>query len=215
MNDQDIHFDFDRDQRVGFPEIIYGESKSADQLQRIIAQCRARKRNILISRCSPEKAKTFDGGTYDTVASTWSELLYPSAPCPGSVCVVSAGTADAPVVHECLRTLEYLGIAADNVQDVGVAGIHRLFKRLPEIEQHDVVICCAGFEGALASVLGGLLKAPIIAVPTSVGYGVAEKGQAALNGMLASCANGLAVMNIDNGVGAALTARRILTLKES
>jgi NCAIR mutase (PurE)-related protein len=210
--DPDLHIDFDRGGRLGFPEIIYGEHKSADQLRRIVSQCAEKQHNVLISRCQAEKAETLTGGTYDAIARTWVKLFSPPPPVSGRVAVVSAGTSDAPVVYECVNTLEFLGIQTLNIQDVGVAAIHRLLSRLDEIRTCDVIVCVAGFEGALASVVAGQCPQPVIAVPTGVGYGVAREGQAALNGMLASCANGLMVMNIDNGVGAALAARRILRL---
>lgn len=208
----DLHIDFSREQRLGFPEIIYGEHKSADQLLRIIGQCEAKQHNILISRCQPEKARTLPGGAYDETARTWIRLFHPPAPLPGTVAVVSAGTSDAPVVAECVNTLGFLGIQTKSFQDIGVAAIHRLLSRLDEILTFDVIVCVAGFEGALASVLAGQCPQPVIAVPAGVGYGVAKDGVAALHGMLASCANGLMVMNIDNGIGAALAARRILRL---
>ena len=210
--DADLHIDFGRGQRLGFPEIIYGEHKSADQLQRIVRQCAEKQHNVLISRCQPEKAALLTGGTYDPLARTWVNEFAPPPLLPGKVAVVSAGTSDAPVVGECVNTLAFLGLEALSIQDVGVAAIHRLLSRLDEILACDVVVCVAGFEGALASVLAGQCPQPVIAVPTGVGYGVAKDGYAALHGMLASCANGLMVMNIDNGVGAALAARRILRL---
>lgn len=210
--DGDLHIDFAREERLGFPEIIYGEHKSADQLQRIVRQCVERRHNVLISRCQAEKAAVLEGGEYDVVASTWVKQLTPPRQLPGRVAVVSAGTSDAAVVSECANTLGFLGIEALRIQDVGVAALHRLLSRLDEILGCDVVICVAGFEGALASVLAGQCPQPVIAIPASVGYGVAKDGYAALHGMLASCANGLMVMNIDNGVGAALAARRILRL---
>lgn len=208
----DLNFDFGRAGRLGFPEIIYGESKSLDQLQRLTAQCRAANHPILISRCNADKAAGLSGGIFDAVAGTWIWLPAPPAPLPGRVCVISAGTSDAPVVSECCNTLAYLGIQTLRIEDAGVAAIHRLLGRLEDLATCDVIICVAGFEGALASVLAGQCPQPVIAVPVSVGYGVAAGGAAALNAMLASCANGLMVMNIDNGVGAALAARRILRL---
>lgn len=211
-SDPDLHIDFGRGQRLGFPEIIYGEHKSADQLMRIIRQCEDKQHNVLISRCQADKAAALTGGHYDTVARTWVKSFTPPPPLPGKVAVVSAGTSDAPVVYECVNTLEFLGVRTVNFQDVGVAALHRLLSRLDDILACDVVVCVAGFEGALASVLAGQCPQPVIAVPAGVGYGVAKDGHAALHGMLASCANGLMVMNIDNGVGAALAARRILRL---
>ena len=137
----------------------------------------------------------------------------PSPPRPGKVAVLSGGTADAPVVAECSTVLRFLGLETKSFQDVGVAAVQRFLKHLPELECFDVLIVVAGFEGALASVVAGQCPQPVIGVPTSVGYGVAVNGNAALNAMLASCANGLMVMNIDNGVGAALAAGRILGKK--
>lgn len=206
----DVEFDFERETRLGFPEIVFGQSKSADQLQRIIDQCRQRNHPVLISRCQPEKAQTLAGGHYDPVARTWVwQPAYPPI-VQGRVAVISGGTADAPVVGECVNTLRFLGIHTESMQDIGVAAIHRFLKRLPELRAFDVIVCVAGFEGALASVAAGQCPQPVIGVPTSVGYGVAEGGRAALHAMLGSCANGLMVMNVDNGVGAALAARRIL-----
>ena len=127
----------------------------------------------------------------------------------GRAAVVSAGTSDVPVAEECVETMRMLGVAADRVYDVGVAGIHRLLHKRTELDR-DVVVVVAGMEGALASVVGGLVQAPIIAVPTSVGYGAAFQGLSALLGMLTSCASGVTVVNIDNGFGAAFAASRIL-----
>ncbi|MDF3131033.1 nickel pincer cofactor biosynthesis protein LarB [Kiritimatiellaeota bacterium B1221] len=206
----DVTFDFSRRERLGFPEIVYGESKSIDQLQRILQQCQEKDHPVLISRCQPEKAEALTGGTYDAVARTW--LWQPAAPPlrPGKVAVLSGGTADAPIVAECINVLSFLGLECKSFQDVGVASVQRFLKHLPELELYDVLVVVAGFEGALASVVAGQCPQPVIGVPTSVGYGVAVNGNAALNAMLASCANGLMVMNVDNGVGAALAAGRIL-----
>lgn len=206
----DIEFDFQRKERLGFPEIVYGEAKSVDQLQRIVSQCREQGHPVLISRCQAEKAAALEDGAYDPMARTWIRRPEPPAAVPGRVAVLSGGTADSPVVRECVHTLRFLGIEAEDMQDIGVAAIHRFLKRLPELAAFDVLICVAGFEGALASVVAGQCAQPVIGVPTSVGYGVAEGGRAALHAMLGSCANGLMVMNVDNGVGAALAARRIL-----
>jgi len=208
----DISFDFSREGRLGFPEIIYGESKSADQLNRIIRQCRDRKHPLLISRCQPEKAPQLPDGTYDPVSRVWKGQPDPPPLREQQVAVLSGGTADAPVVEECMQTLGFLGIGCQSFQDIGVAAIHRFLDRLPELEPFKVLIVVAGFEGALASVVAGQCPRPVIGVPTSVGYGVASGGTAALHAMLSSCANGLLVMNIDNGVGAALAAKRILQL---
>jgi NCAIR mutase (PurE)-related protein len=206
----DIEFDFSRRERLGFPEIIYGEAKSVDQLQRIVTQCRERAHPVLISRCQPEKAAALKDGHYDSVARTW--IWQPAqSPAPtGKVAILSGGTADAPVVTECENTLRFLGVNTRSFQDVGVAAIQRFLNHLHELADYQVLIVVAGFEGALASVVAGQCPQPVIGVPTSVGYGVATGGTAALHAMLASCANGLMVMNVDNGVGAALAAKRIL-----
>lgn len=210
MSNTDIEFDFTRHQRLGFPEIVYGEAKSTDQLQRIVAQCREKAHPVLISRCQPEKAAALTGGTYDPVARTWCWQKTPPPAREGKVAVLSGGTADAPVVAECGNVLSFLGLENRSFQDVGVAAVQRFLKHLPELAAYDVLIVVAGFEGALASVVAGQCPQPVIGVPTSVGYGVAVNGNAALHAMLASCANGLMVMNVDNGVGAALAAGRIL-----
>lgn len=206
---KDTQLDTNRPARLGFPEIIYGESKSMDQLQRILQSYEDRQENVLITRLQPEKADVLTG-EYDEVARTLTRLYQPPAARPGRIAVVSAGTSDAPVVGEAANTLRFLGIDVVQFQDVGVAGIHRLMERMDALSACDAIICVAGFEGALASVVAGMLPQPIIGVPTSVGYGVAAAGQTALHAMLASCANGLMVMNIDNGCGAALAAARIL-----
>jgi len=133
----------------------------------------------------------------------------------GRICVISAGTSDQPVAEEAAQTLEYLGYEAQRISDVGVAGLHRLLARLEEIRQVQVIIVIAGMEGALPSVVGGLVAQPVIAVPTSVGYGASYEGIAALLGMLNSCAAGIGVMNIDNGFGAAIHAHRILQMPKA
>ncbi|MDA3872481.1 MAG: nickel pincer cofactor biosynthesis protein LarB [Kiritimatiellae bacterium] len=211
----DFEFDFSRRERLGFPEIVYGEAKSIDQLQRIVSQCREREHPVLISRCQPEKAMALEGmlegGHYDPVARTWIWMPGESEfTANGKVAILSGGTADAPVVAECGNTLSFLGVRNHSFQDVGVAAIQRFLRHLPEMADYQVLIVVAGFEGALASVVAGQCPQPVIGVPTSVGYGVATGGTAALHAMLASCANGLMVMNVDNGVGAALAAKRIL-----
>lgn len=213
--DTDLNYDFDRSQRLGFPEIVYGERKTAGQIQEVVLQCRVKELPVFISRCAYEKIVGLEGGAYDAVAQTWAWHPVPPTRLKGLVGVVSAGTSDNPVVRECANTLAFLGIDFRVVQDVGVAGIHRFLNRLEDLRACDVLVCVAGFEGALASVMAGQCPQPVIAVPTSVGYGVSHGGMAALNAMLSSCANGLMVMNIDNGVGAALAARRVLGLLNS
>jgi len=210
----DFEIDHQRDKRLGFPEVIYGESKTDDQLEGILTEYQSQQRNVLITRLQPEKARhllgTHPEGIYDPVARTFI-ILYT---CPygvkGTVGILSGGTSDAPVVKETANTLAFLGFEPICYNDVGVAGIHRLLEKQEVVKDCDVIITVAGFEGALASVTGGLFPQPVIAVPTSIGYGVASGGQAALHAMLSSCANGVLVCNIDNGCGAALAAARIL-----
>lgn len=210
----DVRLDFARESRLGFPEIVYGQHKSSAQLERILATYLELKKNVLITRVQADKATLLlaaaPGARYRDEARTFSLMFETPATLPGKVGIVCAGTSDMPVVSEAEETLTFLGVSVESYNDVGVAGIHRLLNVLPRLADCDVLICVAGFEGALASVLGGLAPQPIIAVPTSVGYGVAEGGHAALNAMLASCANGITVVNIDNGYGAALAAVRIL-----
>ena len=210
----DVTLDVTREMRLGFPEIVYGQHKSPAQLRHILAVQLEGQKNVLITRLQPEKAppllEAAPNAHYHDDARTLSVVFSPPTALPGKVGVVCAGTSDVPVVREIEETLAFLGVATESYKDVGVAGIQRLFGVLPQLNGCDVIVCAAGFEGALASVLGGLLPHPLIAVPTSVGYGVAEGGHVALNAMLASCANGITVVNIDNGYGAALAAFRIL-----
>jgi NCAIR mutase (PurE)-related protein len=149
-------------------------------------------------------------GHYDPISRTLVAMQGPRSLEHGPVGVVYAGSSDAPVAREAMVTLEFFGCSVLEFGDCGVAGVHRLMAHREAMAPARVLICCAGFEGALASVLGGLMPQPIIAVPTSVGYGVAEGGRAALHSMLASCASGLVVTNVDNGCGAAMAALRIL-----
>jgi pyridinium-3,5-biscarboxylic acid mononucleotide synthase len=205
----DVNLDFDRPARIGVPEIVYGESKSPEQLREIAARHEQRSVNMLVTRCSAEQV---DGiaGDYDRVSRTLVCMRIKPETQPGLVGVVYAGSSDAPVAKEALVTLRFLACEPRESGDCGVAGVHRLLEHRMAKAPCNVLICCAGFEGALPSILGGEMPQPIIAVPTSVGYGVAKGGHAALHGMLASCASGITVMNIDNGCGAAMAALRIL-----
>lgn len=199
------------------PEVVFGEGKTEEQLIGIVSALRKREQDILITRLCHTKA--------DAVRVTFPELIHspmartlrltqspPSSPFATPVALVTAGTSDQPVAEEAAETLAAAGVEVDRIYDVGVAGIHRLFDALPRILTAPVVICVAGMEGALPSVLGGLVRAPVIAVPTSVGYGAAFDGLAALLGMLTGCASGMTVVNIDNGFGAAMAALRMGTL---
>tara|TARA_B100001123_G_scaffold441464_1_gene582690 strand:+ start:3752 stop:4411 length:660 start_codon:yes stop_codon:yes gene_type:complete len=214
MNEYNL--DMDRGNRLGFPEVVYGQAKSVELLTSILQDYESQGKNALASRIQPEKGEVllqkFQGAFFDSVSGSFllnkNELDESTA----QVGIISAGSSDLYAVNEAFYTLNLLNEAAVCINDVGVAGIHRLLNRLEDIKKFQVLIVIAGFEGALPSVVGGLLKQPIIAVPTSIGYGVAEGGQSALHAMLSSCANGITVTNIDNGYGAAMAAYRILQL---
>ncbi|MEJ8547774.1 nickel pincer cofactor biosynthesis protein LarB [Brevibacillus borstelensis] len=206
--------DLDRKKRTGFPEVVYAAGKSTEQLVGIFARLREHQELVLATRVSAEQA--------DAVQKKWPDVqhvregrLLISAKSPlqpvrdGYVAIVAAGTSDWPVAQEAAWTVRCFGSEARVIADVGVAGIHRLFQRLEEIREAAVIVCIAGMEGALASVLAGLVDKPVIAVPTSVGYGANFGGMAALLSMLNSCANGVAVVNIDNGFGAGYLAGMI------
>lgn len=209
-----VLFDYARSARVGLPEAVFSEGKSESVLIELLEQFANGSQPILFTRLSqsifdkaPKAARQrYD---YDPVSRTAFAACFPERDCPG-VAIVSAGTSDAPVAREAARTLKYLGIPASLFEDCGVAGLWRLTEHLPQISAHKAAIIVAGMEGALASVAGGLLGMPIFAVPTSVGYGVSSDGRVALASMLASCAPGIAVLNIDNGYGAACAAARVI-----
>jgi NCAIR mutase (PurE)-related protein len=213
------HIDFERPERLGFPEFVFGEGKTTDQIATILEKFQIRGEACLVTRLQPEKAEALTGRFPDAVFDDLARTLRLGENHPpqgdGTVAIIAAGTSDAPVVAEADNVLRFLGTETLTFVDKGVAGIHRLMSSLPELKTADVVICVAGFEGALPSVLSGLVRQPVIGVPTSVGYGVAEGGTTALHAMLASCANGLTVVNIDNGFGAAIAARRILNLLDA
>jgi NCAIR mutase (PurE)-related protein len=206
--------DLDRQQRTGFPEVIYAAGKTLEQLHGIFAKLMKHQEIVLATRVSAEQAAFITAAwpqvQYVAEANllVWSEK--PLEPVrDGYVAVVAAGTSDWAVAQEAAWTVRCFRSEARIIADVGVAGIHRLFQRLEEIRQAEVIICIAGMEGALASVLAGLVDKPVIAVPTSVGYGANFGGVSALLTMLNSCANGVAVVNIDNGFGAGYLAGMI------
>ncbi len=209
--------DHHRALRQGVPEVILGESKTVDQVVGIARELARTGQNVLVTRLDAAKgvavADQVPGLAYHPVART-ATLEQTPIPRLGErpVALVSAGTSDLPVAEECGETLRMMGVSTLRVFDVGVAGIHRLLSKRETLHGAAVVVVFAGMEGALASVVGGLVEAPIIAVPTSVGYGAAFHGLAALLGMLTSCASGVTVVNIDNGFGAAFAAARILRL---
>jgi NCAIR mutase (PurE)-related protein len=209
--------DLARQHRCGMPEVIYGEHKSADQIVTIAKGMIGGGHDVLVTRIDADKATAVMHQvgelSHDSQART---LVWQPRPpkANGTVAVVAAGTSDAPVAREAAVTLNFLGVEAPLTFDVGVAGLHRLLSRIEEIGKADVVIVVAGMEGALPGVVGGLLPMPVIGVPTSVGYGVANGGRTALDCMLASCVAGLTVVNVDNGFGAACAAWRILQARQ-
>lgn len=205
--------DHHREFRQGLPEAIYGPGKSAEQCVGIVGELlSAGGGPVVLSRASREQINAvtaaWPGAEVEGSTVVWRPL--PWRPLPDPVMVITAGTADIPVAKECRATLTAFGLRSDLVVDVGVAGIHRLLARVPAIQRAPVVVVVAGMEGALASVVGGLTAAPVVAVPTSVGYGSSLEGVTALLGMLSSCASGLVVVGIDNGFGAAFAVHRVL-----
>ena len=206
--------DHHRELRQGAPEVVFGEGKSPAQLLMIVTRMAERGSNILVTRLDLEKAgsllERFPAGEYDADGRTFTLVQKPVANAGlGTIAVVAAGTSDLPVAREAAVTARLLGHPVEELVDVGVAGLHRLFARAEVLRRAAVIIVVAGMEGALPSVIGGMVAAPVIAVPTSVGYGAAFGGVAALLGMLNSCAGGVTVVNIDNGFGAAFAAHRI------
>jgi pyridinium-3,5-biscarboxylic acid mononucleotide synthase len=206
--------DHHRALRQGFPEVIYGAGKSADQICDIASRIAGRGDGVLVTRIASDAAEllqaSLDGVELNATARTAFRPGTEPAPFgSGTVAIVTAGTSDLPVAEEAAVTLAALGNCATRITDVGVAGIHRVLARREDLAAARVVIVVAGMDGALPSVVGGLVAAPVIAVPTSVGYGASFHGIAALLTMLNSCASGVTVVNIDNGFGAAVAASRI------
>lgn len=204
--------DTDRERRTGLAEVIFAPGKTASQLEILVARCLELHGKVLVTRLSPERAaplvERFDALTYHETARVL-EARPDEEPVHPPVAVVSAGTSDQPVAEEAAVVLEHLGHPVDRVADVGVAGIHRLFSQLERLRKARAIVVAAGMEGALPSVVAGLVDRPVVAVPTSVGYGASFGGVAALLGMLNSCAAGIGVVNIDNGFGAATLVHRI------
>jgi NCAIR mutase (PurE)-related protein len=201
--------------RQGASEVILGQGKTPAQIVAIAQEMARTGHNVLVTRLDPVAAAEVQSGLpdsrYEKLARALTLEVAPIASLSeDTVVLISAGTSDLPVAEECAETMRMLGVRFERVFDVGVAGIHRLLHRRDVIGRARVAIVVAGMEGALASVVGGLIEAPVIAVPTSVGYGAAFQGLAALLGMLTSCASGVTVVNIDNGFGAAFAAARIL-----
>lgn len=211
--------DHHRSLRWGFPEVIFCAGKTPEQVAGIAARLAQRGPRVLGTRATAEQYAAArpllpDLRYHELARCIWLDRA-PEAPRQSGVVVIAAGTSDLPVLEEAVLTLDLMGHAANRIVDVGVAGLHRLLPHIPTLQTANVVVCVAGMEGALASVVGGLTAAPVIAVPTSVGYGASFGGLAALLAMLNSCASGVAVVNIDNGYGAghmaALINQRIVT----
>ena len=213
---EDIDFakvDIHRKLRQGTAEVIYGAGKTPEQIRAIIEVMQNKgQKNILITRLSAEAfehLKDIDNICYHKDARIATLGDFPKADGIGKIVVVTAGTSDIAVAEEAAVTAQFLGNEVTRIYDVGVAGLHRLLSRLDDIMTATVIIAIAGMEGALASVIGGLADCPVIAVPTSVGYGASFEGLSALLSMLNSCASGVSVVNIDNGFGAGYTAGMI------
>jgi NCAIR mutase (PurE)-related protein len=216
----EFNLDLLRAERVGLDEALFCAGKTDAQIVRIVETIRSAGRSMLLTRLDPSRHQGLPESArslleYDPLSRT--AFLGPrrEVRAAARVAVVCAGTSDLPASREAARTLEYYGEQASEFNDVGVAGLHRLLGRIEEIRSHRIVIAVAGMDGALVSVLGGLVKAPVIAVPTSVGYGASRAGETALGAALSSCAAGVTVVNIDNGFGAACAAMRILNLAEA
>jgi NCAIR mutase (PurE)-related protein len=210
-----VVFDFDRGQRIGLDEAVMCEGKTAEQLATILEGARLRGVGLLLTRCAAGRIYALPqalGEAIDYCPLSRTAFFGPLPPVrlADEVAIVTAGTADLGVALEASRTLRHAGVEAALFPDVGVAGLWRLMDRIEEIRRRTIVIAVAGMDAALASVLGGLAPGVVIAVPTSVGYGAAEGGRTAVNAMLASCAPGIVVCNVDNGYGAACAALRIL-----
>lgn len=202
--------DFDRRARTGFGEVVFGQGKTPAQIAEIFCEFQNRRANVLATRLSGEAREylraRFEGVEIDEAARTAALYSAPREPKTGLVAVVSAGTSDMPVAREAQVAAEFFGCRAECFFDCGVAGLHRLLDNLEAIRKANAVIAIAGMEGALASVLAGLVSVPVVAVPTSVGYGANFGGLSALLSMINSCANGVSIVNIDNGFGAAYIA---------
>lgn len=209
------NIDQHRNLRTGEAEVIFGQGKTPEQIAGIVSHMMHDNARILVTRASEASYEAVKEVAPEAVYEKLSKIIMVGAmPEPevekGTIAVVTAGTSDIPVAEEAALTAEFFGDKVDRVYDVGVAGIHRLFGKIDRIQSADVIIVIAGMEGALASVVGGLVEVPVIAVPTSVGYGASFGGLAALLSMLNSCANGIGVVNIDNGYGAVCLANKIM-----
>ena len=218
MSDNEVNLDLNRHQRLGLEEAIFCSGKTDEQIDVILARILEHERSCLLTHLGSEKYALIDSKyrsliDYDEVTGTAYFNWQFQQRTDLQIGVVTAGSSDVPIAKEAMRTLEYFGVTSVPVFDVGVAGIHRLLNRIDDIREFPIVIAAAGMDAALPSVLGGLYHGLLIAIPTSVGYGVAAGGSTALNSILASCASGIVTVNIDNGYGAACAAIRALGLK--
>ncbi len=208
--------DRNRKARCGFPEFIYGAGKTVEELLEIIPELHKSKVNVLATRVKSESGavlqERFPEGVYDPRSGCFLWMTADTVP-RGKAVILAAGTSDLAAAREAEFTLKACNIAVELIVDVGVAALHRLLKVLPAVEKADVVIAAAGMEGALPSVIAGLVKTPVIALPTSIGYGANLAGLTPMLAMLNSCASGVTVVNIDNGFGAACAAARIINSK--
>lgn len=206
--------DHHREIRTGMPEVVFGEGKSAEQIATIAHEMLARSGSVLVTRIDADKAAVLTaavgGLEHHPDARIVMKRRFPRPVMVGHVAVVSAGTSDQPVAEEAVRTLEFLGVDVRRYRDLGVSGLHRLLAEKEKIAEAGALIVVAGMEGALPSVVGGLMSVPVIGVPTSIGYGASYGGLAALLAMMNSCAPGVTVVNIDNGFGAAVAAAAVL-----
>lgn len=205
--------------RKGFPEVIFGAGKTSEQIVKITAKLVAQEQRVLITRVSPEHVKAiqkrFKHATHHQLARCVTIDKKPLPKRSGSVAVICAGTSDLPVAEEAAVAADIMGNRVVRITDAGVAGLHRILSRLETLQSASVLVVVAGMEGALPSVVAGLVSKPVIAVPTSVGYGASFGGVAALLGMLNSCGSGVTVVNIDNGFGAGYAASQINALAGS
>lgn len=210
---ESVTIDGEREERTGVPEVIYGLHKTPDQVLQAFKSIAANGSNVLATRISRDVFEVLEANFENVEYSETADLAMmkqkPVAKIDTLIGVITAGTSDLRVAEEAALTAEFFGSSVVRINDVGVAGIHRLMTRVDLLKQCRVLVVAAGMEGALPSVVGGLVECPVIAVPTSVGYGAALEGFTALFGMLTSCASGVAVVNIDNGFGAGLLAHKI------
>lgn len=218
MSDE-VKLDLARENRTGLSEAVFSEGKSSAQLLEICDELKTHNKHMLFTRLAQAQYDVINAAhpnflDYDPISRTATNNRTPNKLPPQRsaipVAIISGGSSDVPIAREVLKTLEYYAVPSLMINDVGVAGLWRLTERLEEIREHKIVICIAGMDAALPTVLGGLISSAIIAVPTSVGYGMVMEGETALRSLLVSCASGISVVNIDNGYGAACTAVRII-----